>query len=99
MSEKIKLSIQVIFKDFERLVRYDERLDVYFENQLAVDEDVEKFFNDLEEMMSKYLPTYEEHMSREFFLDDTPVYDKALELYKDLYENFRFIFSQLASED
>ena len=39
--------------------------------------------------------TNEDHMPPEFFLDDTPDYDKALELYKSLYKNFKEIIYQL----
>ena len=95
MAVKIQLSIQEILNDFEKLVRWDERLAVHFENQSADDEDIEKFFNFVGEMALKYLPSYEEHMPPEFFLDDTPDYDKALELYKPLYENFKEIIYQL----
>ena len=95
MTVKIKLSIQEILVDFERLVRWDERLEVYFENQSANDDDIEKFFKFVEEMILKYLPSYKEHMPPEFFSKDTSDYDKALELYKPLYENFKEIFYQL----
>ncbi|WP_405273579.1 hypothetical protein [Methanobrevibacter sp.] len=95
MAVKIQLSIQEILNDFEKLVRWDERLEVHFENQSADDEDIEKFFKFVEEMALKYLPSYEEHMPPEFFSDDTSDYDKALELYKPLYENFKEIIYQL----
>ena len=95
MAVKIKLSIQEIIEDFEKLVRYDERLEVYFENQKASDEDIKKFLNEVEGMTSKYIPTYREHMPPEFFSEDISDYDRALELYKRLYENFREIFYQL----
>ena len=58
MAVKIQLSIQEILNDFEKLVRWDERLAVHFENQSADDEDIEKFFNFVEEMALKYLPSY-----------------------------------------
>lgn len=95
MTVKIQLSIQEILDDFEKLVRWDERLDVYFENQSADDEDIKKFFNFVEKMTLKYLPSYNEHMPPEFFSNDTSDYDKALELYKSLYKNFKEIIYQL----
>lgn len=93
--QKIQLSIQEIVDDFEKLVRYDERLGVYFENQKASDEDIKKFHQDLEEIALKYIPNYKEKMSEEYFSNDFSDYEKALELFKMLYENFREIFYKL----
>ena len=43
MGGVIKLSIQEIIRDFEELVRYDERLDVHFDFKKAKDEDIHDF--------------------------------------------------------
>lgn len=96
MSEKkIRLSIQEILADFELLIKYDERLNTLFDNNAATDEDIEEFHNNLEEMISKYLPNYKEKISPEYFSDDISTYEKSLMLYKPLYENFKEIFYQL----
>ena len=95
MSNKIKLTIQEIVDDFEQLVRYDERLDVFFDNKMATDEDIDELHNNLEMMISKYLPNYKEKVSSEYFSDNISSYEKALILYKPLYENFKEIFYQL----
>lgn len=92
MSYVIKLTIQEIIDDFEKLVRYDERLEVCFENQKASDEDIKKFHRFVEEMISKYIPNYKEKTS---FSDELSDYEKALELFKILYNNFRKMFSEL----
>lgn len=93
MENKIKLTIQEIVKDFERMVRYDEKLDVMFTFQKCSDEEITEFLNFMTDLMVKYLPNYREHISDDF--DDKSDYDKALELYKDLYQNFREIFYKL----
>ena len=95
MSETIKLSIQEIVKDFEKLVRFDERLDALFDNKSACDKDVEEFYQTVEELIAKYIPNYEEKISPDLLADDVPTYDKALTLYKPLYRNFKEIFYKL----
>lgn len=95
MSKKIKLTIQEIVSDFEKMVRCHERLDVLFDLEEATEYDIEKF-NALVIMIGeKYLPGYESHMSEEYFSEDTPVFDKALELYGELYRNFKQMFYNL----
>lgn len=95
MSLKIKLSIGEIVRDFEKIVRYDERLDVLFDNKMASDEDINEFHKIIEEMTLKYIPTYKEKISSEYFSEGISTYDRALMLYKILYENFKEIFYQL----
>ena len=95
MSIKIKLNIQEIVADFEQLIKYDERLNTLFDNNAATDEDIEEFHKNLEELISKYLPTYKEKIPEEYFSEDMSTYDKALMLYEPLYENFKEIFYQL----
>ena len=92
---KIKLTIQEIIEDFEKLVRCDEKLGVMFDFEKADDEDIEKFFKNMEKLARKYLPNYEDNISRKYFSDEISLYDKALMLYNILYENFREIFYQL----
>ena len=92
MAEVIKLSIQEIIEDFEKLVRYDERLEVYFENQKATDKDIEEFYNFVEEMIAKYIPNYKEKIS---FSEELSDYERALELFKMIYNNFRNMFCEL----
>ena len=95
MDKKIKLSIQEIVEDFEKLVRYDERLDSLFDSENANDGDIEKFHNNLVELMEKYLPSYKDKINPRYFSDDSSTYEKAIILYKPLYENFKEIFYQL----
>jgi hypothetical protein len=96
MSEKpIKLTIQEIVKDFETLVRYDEYLDLKFDLKKANDKDIEKFYSEMLRITEKYIPTYEKFLPEEYHMDKSTAYDKALILYKMLYENFLEIFSGL----
>ena len=95
MSLKIRLDIREIVEDFEKLVRYDERLDALFDNNNATDEDIDELHENLVEMIEKYLPTYRDKIPKEYYSDDVSTYEKALILYKPLYENFKEIFYHL----
>lgn len=95
MTKKIKLSIQEVVCDFERLIRHHEHLDSLFDFEKADDATIDEFHTEMVELMEKYLPTYREHVSKEYFRDDTPTFDKALELYGELYRNFKEMFYQL----
>lgn len=92
MGEVIRLSIQEIICDFEKLVRYDEKLGVYFDFKRARDEDISDFYRKIEELGCKYLPKiYEEFLAE----GGDNKYDSALALYKVLYANFVEMFTQL----
>ena len=95
MVKKIRLTIEEIVKDFEELIRHDERLDTLFDMEKACDDDIEKFHEEMIALMEKYLPNYRQKVSDEYFSDETTSYEKALILYNDLYENFKEIFYQL----
>ena len=43
MSKKIKLTIQEIVCDFERMVRHHERLDVHFDFEKADENEIDEF--------------------------------------------------------
>ena len=92
MEKTIKVTIQEIVSDFEKLVRYDERLDVLFDSKKANDEKIEEFYNFTLEMTEKYISDYEKHIDGNI---DEVNYDNALKLYEMLYENFREIFYKL----
>ena len=92
---KITLSIQEIVADFESLARHDERLDVLFDLKDADDSAIDRFHEDMQAMISKYIPNYLEKVPEEYFSDDSPTYDRALMLYSILYGNFKEIFYQL----
>ena len=91
MVDTIKLSIQEIIKDFEELVRYDERLGIYFDFDKASDRDIEDFSKRMEELAYKYLP----NTAEDYMKDVEDEYDKGLRLYKVLYSNFVEMFTQL----
>lgn len=91
MGGVIKLSIQEIIRDFEELVRYDERLDVYFDFNKAKDEDIQAFSKRMEELTMKYLPDSMEMMVK----DATDEYERGLILYRTLHENFVEILQKL----
>lgn len=95
MTKKITLSIQEMVCDFEKLVRSHERLDVQFDFEKADDDEIDRFHTLMVEQMEKYLPNYREHISEEYFRDDTPTFDRALELYGELYKNFKEMFYQM----
>ena len=95
MTKTIRLTIQEIVHDFEMLVRYHERLDVEFDFEKANQDEIDRFHTDMVSLSEKYLPNYREHVSDDYFKGETPAFDKALELYANLYENFREMFYQL----
>ena len=95
MSEKIKLTIQEIVCDFEKMIRHHERLDVHFDFEKADEDEISQFHDEMLGLMEKYLPSYERHVPKEYLLDETPLFDKALILYGELYNNFREMFYQL----
>ena len=95
MSEKIKLTIQEIVCDFEKMIRHHERLDVHFDFEKADEDEISQFHDEMLGLMEKYLPTYERHVPKEYLMDETPLFDKTLILYGELYNNFREMFYQL----
>ena len=82
-------------KDFEELNRYDERLGVLFDLQKATDKQISDFYHYMYFLIKKYIPTFEKHVSDEFYSDSSTEYDRALILYQMLYENFKEIFYNL----
>ena len=95
MSKKIKLTIQEIVCDFERMVRHHERLDVHFDFEKADEGEIDEFHAEMLELMEKYLPDYEKHVPKDYLKEETPLFDKGLILYGELYRNFKEIFYQL----
>ena len=95
MSEKIKLTIQEIVCDFEKMIRHHERLDVHCDFEKADEDEISQFHDEMLGLMEKYLPSYERHVPKEYLMDETPLFDKALILYGELYNNFREMFYQL----
>ena len=93
--KKIKLTIQEIVTDFERLIRHDESLVAHFDFEKADESKIAKFHDEMVAMSEKYIPNYERHLGGEYFSGELSTYEKALELYSMLYENFREIFYQL----
>ena len=91
MDKPITLTIEEIVRDFEKLVRYDERLGVLFENEKADNIEIERLYNTIIKMTEKYIPNYEDHVGNV----DEVSYGNALKLYEILYENFREIFEKL----
>lgn len=95
MTVKIELTIHEIVCDFEKLIRRHERLGALFDFEKADDDEIERFHTEMVELMEKYLPTYREHLSDEYLNEDTPTFDRALELYGELYRNFKEMFYQM----
>ena len=95
MTVKIQLTIQEIVCDFEAMVRHHERLGALFDLEKADDDEIDEFHTEMVGLMEKYLPTYKEHICEEYLKEDTPTFDRALELYGELYRNFKKIFYQL----
>ena len=84
MSDVIKLTIQEIVDDFEKLIRYDEHLDVLFD------------FKKADEMCEKYLPDYKSLLEERFQqTEDDGSYESTLNMYQLLYANFKEIFYKL----
>ena len=95
MTKKIKLTIQEIVCDFERMIRHHERLDVHFDFEKADEKEIDEFHAEMLGLMEKYLPDYEKHVPEDYLKEETPTFDKALILYGELYRNFKEIFFQL----
>ena len=95
MTIKIQLTIQEIVCDFEAMVRRHERLGSLFDYEKADEDEIERFHTEMVGLMEKYLPNYREHLSEEYLREDTPTFAKALELYGELYCNFKEMFYQL----
>ena len=95
MTKKIKLTIQEIVCDFERMIRHHERLDVHFDFEKADENEIDEFHDEMLGLMEKYLPGYEKHVPKDYLKDETPTFDKALILYGELYRNFKEMFYQL----
>ena len=92
MAEAIKLTIHEIIRDFESLIRSEEHLSVLIDHELANDEEIAQFHNNILEIAKKYIPNY-----KEFAGDDVDEinYENSLKLFKMLYENFTEIMVQL----
>ena len=90
MEFHIKLTIQEIVNDFEKLLRLDEELNVKLDFRECSKEDIDRFHDGVVVIAVKYIPNYMDHMPE----TDTR-YDCALELYKMVYGNFREIFFKL----
>lgn len=95
MKRTIQLSIQEIVTDFESMLRHHERLDTLFDFEKAETSQIDEFHAHMLSLVEKYLPTYREHVSEEYMMRDTPKFDRALELYGMLYENYQNILYQL----
>lgn len=95
MTKSIKLTIQEIVADYEMLIRYHECLDTEFDFEKADQNEIDRFHRNMISLSEKYIPNYREHVSDDYFKGETPAFDKALELYCNLYENFREIFYRL----
>lgn len=92
MGDVIRLSIQEIVRDFEELVRHDERLDTYFDFKKAKEKDISNFSKRMEELAVKYIPKSVDRIKAESGDDE---YERGLALYKTLYGNFLEIFEKL----
>ena len=95
MKHTIKLSIQQIVFDFQKLVRSQERITILKQRDLLTDRDCEEYKNETIDMAERYLPNYRNHVPSRFFSDETDDYEKAGMLGTILYENFKEIFYQL----
>lgn len=91
----IELSIQEMVKDFEEIVRYDERLGVLFDLEKASEKNINNFYKYMIFICKKYIPNYEDHLGDEYYSPSSTEYDNALMLYELLYENFKEIFYNL----
>lgn len=90
MEFHIKLTIQEIVNDFEKLLRLDEELNMKLDFNECGEEDIGGFYDGVVEIAAKYIPNYMDHMPETYTR-----YDFALELYKMVYGNFREIFFKL----
>ena len=96
MSDVIKLTIQEIVDDFEKLIRYDEHLDVLIDFKKADEKEIDEFHDNIVEMCEKYLPKYRSLLEERFQqTEDDGSYESTLNMYQLLYANFKEIFYKL----
>ena len=91
MDFTIQLSIQEIVKDFESLVRLDERLKSKLDLEECIEEDVCKYHKELTRLVKKYIPNYRKYLE----VEDAESFEASLSIYEMLYENFKEIFYNL----
>ena len=91
MDFTIQLSIQEIVKDFESMLRLDERLKSKLDLEECTEEDVCKYHKELTRLVKKYIPNYTKHMD----VEDDGSFEASLAIYEMLYGNFKEIFYHL----
>lgn len=91
----IRLSIQEIVLDFERMMRLDERIGLLGDLGKLDVSDCSDYHKDMQSLAEKYMPKYRSLVPADYFSDDASALAKASMLYDMLYENFKEIFYKL----
>lgn len=93
MTYTIQLTIQEMISDHEKLIRCHERLDALLDFEKATDMETVAFYGEMTQLIEKYIPNYLKHVSEDYASKDS--FDRGMELYGMLYENFREMFCRL----
>lgn len=91
--ETIQLTIQEIVKDFYMLAETEGYMSGRAECVDLVQQDMEMYFEFVENMIKKYIPNYKKHLDEKY--NKLDLHEKGLELSAILDKNFRTIFYQL----
>jgi len=90
---KIKISIQEIVDDFERLISEDIRLTTIDDIATLEEWETKEYLEENKKLCEKYIPTYKDLLPKDYFGSDDV--DKGIILYQMLYKNFKEIFFSL----
>ena len=93
--DAIRLSIQEIVSDFEKMTRIDERISLLGDLGKLDMSDCTDYHNEMQGLAEKYMPKYPNLVSSDYFSDDAYALLKGSILYDMLHENFKQIFYKL----
>lgn len=92
-NKTITLTTQEIFDDIWKLAELEGYLSGLAEGVILEEKDKKDYYNDVKDMIMKYIPNYISFTSDEYETND--LYEKGLELSSMLYDNFKEIINQL----
>lgn len=91
--QTIRLSIQEIVNDFEKITREDERMEMLATYEIIETDDYLNFYNIMKELCKKYIPNYKHLVPTTYETQDK--IEKGITLYNILCKNFKEMFFKL----
>lgn len=91
--QTIKLSIQEIVNDFEKITREDERMGMLASYELIETDDYNNFYKVMKELCKKYIPNYQNLVPSSYKNQNKT--EQGITLYNILCKNFKEIIFQL----